>query len=48
MNMRLWLQRTWLHCHELTNITTYITPMAVTIIAANRRYIFLFIAAPWI
>ena len=39
MNTRLSLKRMWLHSHEPTNMTQYMTTMAVRIIAANRRYI---------
>gem|GEM_PF-5476847 len=38
MKTRLWLKRTWPHSQEPTNITQYMTTMAVRIIAANRRY----------
>ncbi len=40
MNMRLSLQRICHHSQVLTNITAYMTTMAVRIIAPNRRYIF--------
>jgi hypothetical protein len=40
MNTRLWLKRMWLQSHDPTNITQYMTTMAVRSMAANRRYIF--------